>query len=57
MVIDITERSRDLGVIVGSIGTAIEIAPALTATTEQLAECTRVLGQAIREITPKYNLA
>jgi putrescine aminotransferase len=57
MVIDITERSRDLGVIVGPIGTAIEIAPALTATTEQLAECTRVLGQAIREIAPKYNLA
>ena len=56
MVIDIAERARELGVIVGPIGTAIEIAPALTATTEQLSECTKVLGQAIRDIAPKYNL-
>ena len=56
MVIDIAERSRDLGVIVGPIGTAIEIAPALTANPEQLSKCVRVLGQAISEIAKNYNL-
>ena len=56
MVLDIAERSRDLVVIVGPIGTAIEIAPALTANPDQLSKCVRVLGQAISEIAKNYNL-
>jgi putrescine aminotransferase len=39
-----------VGVIVGPIGTALEIAPPLIATRDDLARCTAVLGQAISDV-------
>ena len=56
MVLDIEGRCRELGVIVGPIGTAIELAPSLIATTEQLQQCTSALAQAISEVAPRYSL-
>lgn len=49
-VVAIARRARELGVIVSPIGTAIEIAPALIATREDLAECTRAIAQAIVDV-------
>lgn len=49
-VVAIAMRARELGVIVGPIGTAIEIAPPFIATREDLAHCTAVLGQAISDV-------
>ncbi len=46
----IGRRARELGVIVGPIGTAIEIAPPLVATEADLDECTAALGRAITEV-------
>ena len=56
MVVDIERHCRELGVIVGPIGTAIELAPGLIATAEQLQQCTSALAQAISEVAPRYSL-
>jgi len=53
----IAERARVLGLLVGAIGTAIEIAPSLNCKKEELDEMVRVLGQAIREVAKERNLA
>ena len=55
-VVAIARRARELGVIVGPIGTAIEIAPALIATRDDLALCTRLLRQAISEVALERGL-
>ena len=53
----ITRRVRELGVLVGPIGTAIEIAPPLTSTRAELDRVVRVMDQAIGEIERERNLA
>ena len=49
-------RARELGVIVGPNGTAIEMAPALTASRDELDEAVRALERAIDEIVRERNL-
>ena len=53
----ITARMAELGVLGGEEGTAIEFAPAYTATREQLDQCVDVAEQAIREVTKERGLA
>ena len=53
----IVQRMRDHGVIVGPIGTSLEIAPPLTSTKEELDECVRVCAQSIDEIAKERSLA
>jgi putrescine---pyruvate transaminase len=53
----ITRRVRDLGVLVGPIGTAIEIAPPLTSSRAELDRVATVLDQAIGELERARNLA
>ena len=45
----IVHRARDMGVLVGEEGTAIELAPPYIATKEQLDLCIDVLEKAIKE--------
>ena len=52
----VVQRIRDHGVIVGPIGTSLEIAPPLIAVKEQLDECVRVCAQSIDEIAKERSL-
>ncbi len=56
-VVEIAKRARAHGVIVGPIGTAIEIAPPLIAKKEHLDECVRVLALSVQEVTQERGLA
>ncbi len=53
----IARRARDLGVLVGAIGTAIEIAPMLTSTRGELDRGAAVMEQAISEVEKERNLS
>lgn len=53
---EIARRCRYHGVLVGAIGTAIEIAPPLVSEPEDLRECTRVLAQAVDEVARERGL-
>jgi putrescine aminotransferase len=52
----IARRVRDKGVLVGTMGTAVEMAPPLTAKTEELDRLVRAMGEAIDEIARERNL-
>src|SRR5262249_58023833 len=52
----IARRAHDLGVLVGAIGTAIEIAPVLTSTRDELDRMASVLDQAIGDIEKERNI-
>ena len=52
----VVQRIRDHGVIVGPIGTSLEIAPPLIAAKEQLDECVRACAQSIDEIAKERSL-
>lgn len=52
----ISLRARELGVIVGSNGTAIEMAPSLNISREDLDVAVQTLERAIREIATERNL-
>jgi putrescine---pyruvate transaminase len=52
----IARRVRDLGVLVGAIGTAIEVAPPLTSTRQELDRLATVLDRAIGEIERERSL-
>jgi adenosylmethionine-8-amino-7-oxononanoate aminotransferase len=52
----IARRAHDLGVLVGTIGTAIEIAPVLTSTRDELDRMASVLDQAIGDIEKERNI-
>jgi adenosylmethionine-8-amino-7-oxononanoate aminotransferase len=52
----IARRVRDLGILVGPIGTAIEVAPPLTSTRAELDRLATVLDRAIGEIERERNL-
>jgi putrescine---pyruvate transaminase len=52
----IARRARELGVLVGPIGTAIELAPVLTSTRDELDRAAQILDQAITDIELARNL-
>lgn len=54
-VAQIANRCRHHGVLVGAIGTAIEIAPPLVSQKADLERCTSVLAQSVREIARERN--
>ncbi len=56
-VVAIVRRVRKHGVVVGSIGNALEIAPPLIVDESHLQECIRVCAQSIDEITRERGLA
>jgi putrescine aminotransferase len=52
----IVQRARQKGILVGRMGTAIEIAPALTTRKEELDKAAQVLEESIREVSKERNL-
>src|SRR5205814_8829820 len=52
----IVQRARQKGILIGRMGTAIEIAPALTTKKEELDKAAKVIEESIREVSKERNL-